>query len=71
MDHGTAFDIAGKAIADSRSMVEALHQAAEMAARPSVAVRRWRWAGTRRRICGSAPARRLSRSTPSPAGRHR
>lgn len=31
VDHGTAFDIAGKAIADSRSMVEALHQAAEMA----------------------------------------
>lgn len=37
VDHGTAFDIAGKAIADSRSMVEALHQAAEMATRPSVA----------------------------------
>lgn len=36
VDHGTAFDIAGKAIADSRSMVEALHQAAEMATRPSV-----------------------------------
>lgn len=31
VDHGTAFDIAGKNIADSRSMVEALHQAAEMA----------------------------------------
>ncbi|MGP0223930.1 4-hydroxythreonine-4-phosphate dehydrogenase PdxA [Paenarthrobacter sp. NCHU4564] len=38
VDHGTAFDIAGKNIADSRSMVEALHQAAEMATRPSVAV---------------------------------
>ncbi|KQR80060.1 4-hydroxythreonine-4-phosphate dehydrogenase [Arthrobacter sp. Leaf337] len=38
VDHGTAFDIAGKAIADPRSMVEALHQAAEMATRPSVAV---------------------------------
>lgn len=37
VDHGTAFDIAGKAIADSRSMVEALHQAAEMATRPAVA----------------------------------
>ncbi|MDQ0851283.1 4-hydroxythreonine-4-phosphate dehydrogenase [Arthrobacter sp. B3I9] len=37
VDHGTAFDIAGKAIADPRSMVEALHQAAEMATRPSVA----------------------------------
>ncbi|GAB5080791.1 4-hydroxythreonine-4-phosphate dehydrogenase PdxA [Arthrobacter sp. AD-310] len=38
VDHGTAFDIAGKDIADSRSMVEALHQAAEMATRPAVAV---------------------------------
>ncbi|WP_370460398.1 4-hydroxythreonine-4-phosphate dehydrogenase PdxA [Pseudarthrobacter sp. GA104] len=38
VDHGTAFDIAGKAIADSRSMVEALHQAAAMATRPAVAV---------------------------------
>jgi 4-hydroxythreonine-4-phosphate dehydrogenase len=38
VDHGTAFDIAGKNIADSRSMVEALHQAAEMATRPAVAV---------------------------------
>ncbi|MEV7662067.1 4-hydroxythreonine-4-phosphate dehydrogenase PdxA [Paenarthrobacter sp. NPDC089316] len=38
VDHGTAFDIAGKAIADSRSMVEALHQAAGMATRPGVAV---------------------------------
>lgn len=37
VDHGTAFDIAGKNIADSRSMVEALHQAAEMATRPAVA----------------------------------
>ena len=34
VDHGTAFDIAGKGIADPRSMVEALHQAAEMATRP-------------------------------------
>ncbi|MGO1843938.1 4-hydroxythreonine-4-phosphate dehydrogenase PdxA [Corynebacterium casei] len=31
VDHGTAFDIAGKNIADPRSMVEALNQAAEMA----------------------------------------
>ncbi|WP_426225081.1 4-hydroxythreonine-4-phosphate dehydrogenase PdxA [Pseudarthrobacter sp. DSP2-3-2b1] len=38
VDHGTAFDIAGKGIADPRSMVEALHQAAEMATRPAVAV---------------------------------
>ncbi|SDW91708.1 4-hydroxythreonine-4-phosphate dehydrogenase [Arthrobacter sp. cf158] len=36
VDHGTAFDIAGKAIADPRSMVEALHQAAEMATRPAL-----------------------------------
>jgi 4-hydroxythreonine-4-phosphate dehydrogenase len=35
VDHGTAFDIAGKGIADPRSMVEALHQAAEMATRPA------------------------------------
>lgn len=34
VDHGTAFDIAGKGIADPQSMVEALHQAAEMATRP-------------------------------------
>ena len=33
VDHGTAFDIAGKNMADSHSMVEALHQAAEMATR--------------------------------------
>ncbi|MFI7481562.1 4-hydroxythreonine-4-phosphate dehydrogenase PdxA [Kocuria sp. M1R5S2] len=33
VDHGTAFDIAGRNIADSRSMVEALRQAAEMATR--------------------------------------
>lgn len=31
VDHGTAFDIAGKGIADPGSMVEALRQAAEMA----------------------------------------
>lgn len=36
VDHGTAFDIAGKALADPRSMVEALHQAAEMATRPAL-----------------------------------
>ena len=33
VDHGTAFDIAGKALADPHSMLEALHQAAEMATR--------------------------------------
>ncbi|GAA5198093.1 hypothetical protein GCM10023346_34430 [Arthrobacter gyeryongensis] len=38
VDHGTAFDIAGKGTADPRSMVEALHQAAEMATRPIVAI---------------------------------
>jgi 4-phospho-D-threonate 3-dehydrogenase / 4-phospho-D-erythronate 3-dehydrogenase len=32
VDHGTAFDIAGTGKADSRSMVEALRQAAELAA---------------------------------------
>ncbi|BCW74759.1 hypothetical protein NicSoilB11_10840 [Arthrobacter sp. NicSoilB11] len=38
VDHGTAFDIADKAIPNSRSIVEALHQAAEIATRPAVAV---------------------------------
>ena len=33
VDHGTAFDIAGKGIADERSLVEALRQAAELAIR--------------------------------------
>jgi 4-hydroxythreonine-4-phosphate dehydrogenase len=33
VDHGTAFDIAGKGIADERSLVEALRQAAALAAR--------------------------------------
>jgi len=31
VDHGTAFDIAGKGIADSRSMSEAIRLAATMA----------------------------------------
>lgn len=31
VDHGTAFDIAGKGIVDTRSMVEAMRQASEMA----------------------------------------
>lgn len=31
VDHGTAFDIAGKGIADERSMLEALDQAIELA----------------------------------------
>ncbi len=35
VDHGTAFDIAGTGTADSRSMVEALHQAAQLAQRVS------------------------------------
>lgn len=34
VDHGTAFDIAGKGIADHRSMIEALRLGAEMAPRP-------------------------------------
>lgn len=38
VDYGTAFGIAAKAITDSWSMVESLHQAGGMAARPSEAV---------------------------------
>ncbi|WP_337063087.1 4-hydroxythreonine-4-phosphate dehydrogenase PdxA [Kineococcus sp. G2] len=34
VDHGTAFDIAGTGRVDVRSMVEALHQAAQMSPRP-------------------------------------
>ncbi|HEX6346294.1 4-hydroxythreonine-4-phosphate dehydrogenase PdxA [Umezawaea sp.] len=34
VDHGTAFDIAGKGVADIRSMIEALHQAARMSPSP-------------------------------------
>jgi 4-hydroxythreonine-4-phosphate dehydrogenase len=34
VDHGTAFDIAGKGVAEPGSMVEALRQAAELASRP-------------------------------------
>jgi 4-hydroxythreonine-4-phosphate dehydrogenase len=38
VDHGTAFDIAGKGIVDVRSMIEALRQAAEMSqSRPDAA----------------------------------
>jgi 4-hydroxythreonine-4-phosphate dehydrogenase len=37
VDHGTAFDIAGKGIADERSLIEALRQAAELA--PGSAIR--------------------------------
>ena len=33
VDHGTAFDIAGKGVADERSMLEALRQAVELATR--------------------------------------
>jgi 4-hydroxythreonine-4-phosphate dehydrogenase len=33
VDHGTAFDIAGKGIADERSLIEALRQAADLAPR--------------------------------------
>jgi 4-phospho-D-threonate 3-dehydrogenase / 4-phospho-D-erythronate 3-dehydrogenase len=35
VDHGTAFDIAGKGVADIRSMIEALHQAARMSPSPT------------------------------------
>jgi 4-phospho-D-threonate 3-dehydrogenase / 4-phospho-D-erythronate 3-dehydrogenase len=37
VDHGTAFDIAGKGVVDTRSMVEALRQAVELATDPLVA----------------------------------
>jgi 4-phospho-D-threonate 3-dehydrogenase / 4-phospho-D-erythronate 3-dehydrogenase len=33
VDHGTAFDIAGRGIADEGSMVEALRQAVDLAPR--------------------------------------
>jgi 4-hydroxythreonine-4-phosphate dehydrogenase len=33
VDHGTAFDIAGKGIVDDGSMVEAMRQAIELATR--------------------------------------
>ena len=33
VDHGTAFDIAGKGVADERSLIEALRQAAALARR--------------------------------------
>jgi 4-hydroxythreonine-4-phosphate dehydrogenase len=31
VDHGTAFDIAGKGIADEKSLMEAMRQAVELA----------------------------------------
>jgi len=34
VDHGTAFDIAGKGIADAGSMIEAVKLAAQMARKP-------------------------------------
>jgi 4-hydroxythreonine-4-phosphate dehydrogenase len=37
VDHGTAFDIAGKGIADERSLVEALRQAVDLAPKPLAA----------------------------------
>ncbi|WP_241257479.1 4-hydroxythreonine-4-phosphate dehydrogenase PdxA [Rhodococcus sp. KRD162] len=36
VDHGTAFDIAGKGIAEAGSMIEALRQAAELATSPAL-----------------------------------
>ncbi|EHP43478.1 4-hydroxythreonine-4-phosphate dehydrogenase [Cupriavidus basilensis OR16] len=33
VDHGTAFDIAGKGIVDERSLLESLHQGTELATR--------------------------------------
>jgi 4-phospho-D-threonate 3-dehydrogenase / 4-phospho-D-erythronate 3-dehydrogenase len=38
VDHGTAFDIAGTGVADERSLIEALRQAAELAPKPSARV---------------------------------
>jgi 4-hydroxythreonine-4-phosphate dehydrogenase len=35
VDHGTAFDIAGKGIADERSLIEALRQAVDLAPKPA------------------------------------
>ena len=40
VDHGTAFDIAGKGIADERSLIEALRQAVDSRAQASGSVRR-------------------------------
>jgi 4-hydroxythreonine-4-phosphate dehydrogenase len=40
VDHGTAFDIAGQGIADATSMVEAITEAARMAARTAACSRR-------------------------------
>ncbi len=37
VDHGTAFDIAGKGIADHRSLIEALRQAADLAPKQAAA----------------------------------
>jgi 4-hydroxy-L-threonine phosphate dehydrogenase PdxA len=37
VDHGTAFDIAGKGIADERSLIEALRQAVDLAPKRSQA----------------------------------
>jgi 4-hydroxythreonine-4-phosphate dehydrogenase len=37
VDHGTAFDIAGKGIADERSLIEALRQAADLAPKRAAA----------------------------------
>jgi 4-hydroxythreonine-4-phosphate dehydrogenase len=36
VDHGTAFDIAGQGVADERSLIEALRQAAELAPRVNI-----------------------------------
>ena len=37
VNHGTAFDITGKGIADERSLIEALRQGAELAPKRSPA----------------------------------
>ena len=52
VDHGTAFDIAGKGIADERSLIEALNQAIALAPRAD--------AGTARPSANAANAARVT-----------
>ena len=55
VDHGTAFDIAGKGVADERSLIEALRQAAELAPKAVLRPlderppRKWPFGGSARR----------------------
>ncbi|MFF2245906.1 4-hydroxythreonine-4-phosphate dehydrogenase PdxA [Arthrobacter sp. NPDC058130] len=59
VDHGTAFDIAGKGIVDVRSMIEAMRQAAEMS--PSPVLHRYE---TILKSVPPAPAKRPECSVP-------